>query len=139
MKNILRAFSFFCLSLLWFAASSNNAMAQTEFTANLHFDATFNYAANVDNASVNYIISTNDGANLSLVREALINQEGVLSVNISPYSAATSQLSIVFKKPVDMDRLYDYFSKANIIYFYCPEGGFHIKDLKGWWADRLYK
>ena len=108
--------------------------------APLKFSTVKTWAANVDRASVNYIISTNDGANVSLVREALINQEGVLSVNITPYTPTTSQLSIVFIKPVNMDVLWDYFNRAHIIYFSTPDGlNYHIKDLKGWLADRLYK
>lgn len=135
----MKARFLFIFSILAFLFGSySNANAQTEFTVSLHFDASFNYLANVNHSTVTYFCSMNSGStDINLLRSALLVQGGVNTVTINPATATTYAVTITFKKPMDVDELYVYFKKAHIMNFYCPAGGFHMKDWNGWMTDRL--
>jgi hypothetical protein len=113
----------------------STAEAQTEFTVNMHFPPTFNYHANVNSANVTYYVSMNNGADINLFRSELLAKGGVMSVLVNPHTATQYAVNITFKHPQNIDQLWDIFFQSRVIFFYCPEGQFHMKDWKGWMID----
>ncbi len=128
-------FLMFFLSLIMSIGAK--VQAQTEYTAVVHFEPSFNYAANFNHANVTFYCSMNYGTDINLLRSALLVQPGISNVTINPHTPTTYAVSITFKTPVNIRQTYKYFKHAKITHFVCPTGTFHLKDFQGWIHDQI--
>ena len=82
----------------------------------------------------------NDGADPSLLRQKFLDYgTEIIGVTVNPHTPTIYQFNIVFKKPMDLERMLAFFNKSHVMLFQCPTGSYHYKDLSGWLSDRLYK